>query len=202
MNAAVPIVSFNVGGKRLLGVRRGLEVYSSIHKLPIPDDEVYLNETGLQGDVQVDERIVRDKRVHGGPLKAVYVYPRAHYQLWANELSLALLPGMFGENVTVDEVAEDRVIIGEQWSWGEALLEVTSPRRPCYKLNMHLGDGTSEAMMANNRCGWYFKVLQPGLVPTTGEMHIVHRPPDGVTILEAFQDKVRRKPTVPDIPEE
>lgn len=189
------IVSVNTGPVALLGQRRGRPVYSGIRKTPIlGTTSIYLHKDGLEGDEQADQR------VHGpGKDKTVYVYPRAHYELWVPEMDTALAPGGFGENLTVDGLAEDVVLIGEQWRWGEALLEVTGPRRPCFKLNMLRGNGTAEAMMRNNRCGWYFKVLQPGHVPTVGALELVHRPDDGVSIAERFREKTRRDPTIPDL---
>jgi len=197
----VPIVSVNIGQQEELGTRNDRKVYSGIHKLPlIGGGDIYLDKEGLHGDIQVDERVIRGKRVHGGPLKALYVLPRDHYAQWALELGRPLAPGAFGENVTVDDVTEADVRIDERWVWGDALLRVTGPRRPCYKLDMHLGEGTAQAMMANGRCGWYFEVLEPGMVPTSGSMQVVHRPPDGATVLEVFREKVRLDSTIPDMP--
>ena len=203
MNREISLVSVNVGGVALLGERRGRKVYSGILKSPVlGQSHLWLGPEGLTGDQQEDKRMSDGKRIHGGPLKAVYAYPRSHYALWADELDQALLPGMFGENITVDDILEGDVLIGEVWKWGDALLEVTSYRRPCFKLDMLRGEGTARAMMSNNRCGWYFKILRPGEVPTTGSLHVVHRPPSGTTILESFQAKVRREPTVPDLPDD
>jgi MOSC domain-containing protein YiiM len=194
------IVSVNTGRVSPLGTRRGRQVRSGILKHPVTVGSLQLGELGLEGDEQEDQRLHRGERIHGGLLKAVYFYPRGHYIDWVHDLNQALLPGMFGENVTVDDVLESDVLIGEQWAWGDALLEVTEHRRPCYKLNMLRGDGTSEAMMRNGRCGWYCKVLRPGRVPTHGALTLVHRPLSGVTIAQSFRAKVTADPTVPDMP--
>jgi MOSC domain-containing protein YiiM len=206
----VPIVSVNAGAIALLGQRRGRPVHSGIVKAPVlGGTDLHLGPEGLldpldghRVDFQADERVIRGKRVHGGPLKAVYAYPRAHYAPWANELNCALIPGGFGENLTVDDILEDEVVIGERWAWGDAILEVTGPRRPCYKLNMLRGDGTSEAMMANGRCGWYFRVIQTGKVPTVGALQVIDRPATGLTIADAFRRKAQDDPTVPDMPDD
>lgn len=201
MAQTMSIVSVNTGIVAPLGERRGRQVCSGILKRPVVSDTLQLNKLGLEGDEQEDQRIIGDKRVHGGPLKAVYFYPRAHYELWVQELGQALAPGMFGENVTVDDMLEGDVRIGEVWQWGDAVLEVTGPRRPCYKLNMLRGDGTAEAMMGNGRCGWYCKVLLRGTVPTHGTLTRVHRPAGGETIWESFFAKIAREPNVPDMPD-
>jgi MOSC domain-containing protein YiiM len=192
------IVSVNTGPVALLGERRGRPVYSGIRKMPvIGGTPTFLGIDGLDDDEQAD------LRVHGsGKGKAVYVYPRNHYELWVPELNTVLVPGDFGENLTIDGVTEDDVLIGERWRWGEALLEVTGPRSPCFKLNLLRGDGTAEAMMRNGRCGWYFKVLTPGHVPTVGELELEYRPAEGTTIAARFREKARRKPDIPDIRDE
>jgi MOSC domain-containing protein YiiM len=189
------IVSVNTGRVALLGERRGRQIYSGIRKAPVIDGaSIYLHASGLEGDEQADPK------VHGaGRNKTVYVYPRSHYELWVPEMDTVLLPGDFGENLTVDGATEDEVFIGERWRWGEALLEVTGPRSPCVKLDMLRGDGTAAAMMDNARCGWYFKVITPGLVPTVGGLELVSRPAEGITIAARFREKARRNPTIPEI---
>lgn len=214
MLGEVPIVSVNSGVVALLGERENrhgemCEVYSGIRKSPVlGHTDLYLGPEGLEDldgrriDEQADRRLSKGHRIHGGPLKAVYAYPRVHYENWVAELGTVLVPGDFGENLTVDDVTESVVKIGDLWRWGQAILRVTGPRRPCYKLNMLRGQGTSEAMMQNGRCGWYFSVVQTGQVPTTGTIHILHRPTKGVTIAEAFQRKTSADPTIPGMPED
>lgn len=195
---AMEIVSANTGRVALLGERHGRPIHSGIRKTPMSGGTpIYLHADGLEGDEQANHV------VHGaGNGKTVYVYPRDHYELWVPELDTILMPGDFGENLTVDGVAEDEVFIGERWRWGEALLEVTGPRSPCAKLDMLRGEGTAAAMMGNGRCGWYFKVITPGLVPTVGSLELVSRPAEGVTIATRFREKVRRNPTIPDLRED
>lgn len=200
------IVSVNTGQTALLGqTRSGADVYSAIRKAPVlGGTPIYLGPEGLEGDEQADTRInVRSgHRIHGGPRKAVYAYPRNHYPNWVAEMGVVLVPGDFGENLTLDDVDEGEVVIGEQWRWGEAILKVTGPRRPCYKLDLLRGAGTSAAMQDNGRCGWYLSVVQPGVVPTVGEIRLLHRPREGTTILNAFRDKIERDPTIPGPPED
>lgn len=188
------IVSVNTGPIALLGFRgpRRVRIESGIRKSPVKTDQtLILDVVGLEGDTQADPR------VHGaGHGKAVYAYPHAHYRRWA-EQGLRLSPGGFGENLTVAgangaPITEDMVVIGEQWRWGPAVLEVTKPRTPCFKLDMLHGDGTGDAMRENGRCGWYFKVVTPGVVPTRGELHLVNRPLRGQTVADAFGEKAQR----------
>ncbi|HKX24561.1 MAG TPA: MOSC domain-containing protein [Candidatus Saccharimonadales bacterium] len=200
------IVSVNTGQTALLGqTPRGTDVYSAIRKAPVVGGTpIYLGPEGLSGDEQTDTRVDRrsQKRIHGGPLKAVYVYPRDHYPRWVREMGVVLVPGDFGENLTLDDVDEGEVMIGERWRWGDAILEVTGPRRPCYKLDLLRGEGTSRAMQDNGRCGWYLSVIEPGIVPTIGEIRLLHRPTEGTSILDAFREKIRRDSTIPGPPED
>ena len=77
-----------------------------------------------------------------------------------------------------------------KWQWGSALVEVSKPRQPCYKLRYHLSIADIEARMwANGMCGWYLRVLEPGLVPTTGEITILDRIITSPTIAEVLQAK-------------
>jgi MOSC domain-containing protein YiiM len=200
------IVSVNTGQRVLLGqTPSGKDVYSGIRKAPIVGGTpIVLGLEGLEGDEQVDTRINRrtGNRIHGGPRKAVYAYPRDHYALWVAEMGVVLRPGDFGENLTLDDVDEGEVVIGERWRWGEAILEVTGPRRPCYKLDLLRGAGTAAAMQDNGRCGWYLSVLTPGVVPTIGEIRLLHRPTDGLSVLRAFREKIEEDPTIPGHPED
>lgn len=200
------IVSVNTGQRSLLGqTRGGKDIYSGIRKAPIVGGTpIVLGPEGLEGDEQVDTRINarNGHRIHGGPRKAVYAYPRDHYPRWVEEMGVVLAPGDFGENLTLDDVDEGQVVIGERWRWGEAILEVTGPRRPCFKLDLLRGAGTSAAMQANGRCGWYLRVLTPGIVPTIGEIRMLNRPTGGITILQAFREKIDEDPTIPGPPED
>ena len=204
MTLVMPIVSVNTGQLSLLGQSQGgKDVYSGIRKSPVLGGGLlFLGRNGLEGDQQTDHLSANGQRIHGGPEKAVYMYPRSHYTDWVAELGTVLVPGDFGENLTIDDALETDVCVGDRFRWGEALLEVTSPRRPCAKLNMLRGPGTSEAMMKNGRSGWYCRVVQPALVPTTGALKLLSRRADGPTIAEIFRQKIRREPIVPALRED
>ena len=90
--------------------------------------------SGLEGDRQAD------KRVHGGDAKAVYAYAREDYEWWEAELGRELAPGTFGENLTLEGVDVSGAPAGERWRVGAALLEVTEPRLPCFKLGVKMDE--------------------------------------------------------------
>ncbi len=110
-----------------------------------------------------------DRRVHGGPEKAVHLYPLDHHTFWSGELcdpaALALLdqPGAFGSNLAVRDLTEDDVHIGDRFRIGTALLEISQPRQPCWKVDHRFGvKGLTAKIVNTGRCGWYFRVLQIG----------------------------------------
>lgn len=178
----VRLLSVNVGRPRVLGAHpyTGRRVVSAIHKQPVEAETLYLDWTNLEGDRQAD------LRVHGGRDKAVYAYPSDHWPAWSAEEGREFGPASFGENLTLAGWLEDQVYIGDVWAWGEALMQISQPRGPCYKLEMHAGrEGMIERMRANGRTGWYLRVLQPGTVPVGGPLRIVERHPARVTILAA-----------------
>ncbi|MDT8911332.1 MOSC domain-containing protein [Amycolatopsis sp. PS_44_ISF1] len=156
-----------VGRPSVLGHRRDQPILSAIVKEPVTAPELALTELNLDGDEQAD------LSVHGGVDKAVYVYPSAHYPAWtADGFDVEL--GHFGENLTVSGADEATVRIGDVWAWGPALLQVSQPRRPCFKLAMRTGrKDVVPALIDFGRCGWYLRVLRPGPVPTSGALTVV-----------------------------
>ncbi|HEX8762492.1 MAG TPA: MOSC domain-containing protein [Candidatus Saccharimonadales bacterium] len=195
------IVQVSIGTPEIIGARHGQDVVSSIRKYALAGTEIVLTPDGILGDEQADKRVVGGKRIHGGLLQAVYMYPAAHLGAWAIEIGTSDQPGTFGENLTVTDLTEEDVRIGDRFSWGNSLLEVTKPRRPCYKLPIHLGvESVAAQMMQNGRCGWYVSVIEPGTVRQGSGLELVYSDPAAVTIAETFAAKTRRDPTIPDMP--
>lgn len=131
----------------------------------------------VAGDVQAD------RRVHGGPDQAVYAYAREDYAWWEGELGRELGPGTFGENLTVEGVEVTGARIGERWRVGTALLEVTAPRIPCFKLRHRMGEpGFVKRFSVAARPGAYLRILEPGEVGAGDALTVVERPGHDVTI--------------------
>src|SRR5438045_5238588 len=126
------VVSVNVGLPReVLWKRR--TVSTGIFKEPVAG-RVMARRLNLDGDRQADLSL------HGGPEKAIYVYPADYYEAWRQELPEMDLPwGMFGENLTVEGLRDDTVHIGDHFRIGSALVMVTQPRLPCSKLALKSG---------------------------------------------------------------
>ncbi len=141
---------------------------------------VVATERGLAGDEQAD------LRVHGGPDMAIYAYPSAHYAAWAAEFpehADLWSAGSLGENLAVDGWDEHDVCIGDLVSLGSTLLQVTRPRKPCFKLALRFGDPRlPRRLVQSGRCGWYFRVLRSGAVAAGDGLRLLARPHPGWTI--------------------
>jgi MOSC domain-containing protein YiiM len=107
-----------------------------------------------------------DKRVHGGPEKAIHLYPAAHYAKLAErfpDAAAKLIPGSNGENISTPDLTEADVHIGDIYRLGSARLQVCQPRNPCWKIDERYSSEGMAAFIAEHRLtGWYWRVLTPG----------------------------------------
>ena len=137
------------------------EEKSAFAKQPV-SGSARIETDGLTCDTQAD-------RVHhGGPHMAVHLYPRAHRTFWRERIGAHPLleePGAFGTNLSVDGIDENDVLLGDQFRLGGAILEVSQPRMPCWKIEHRFGQkGMVAAILETGRCGWYFRVVETGEV--------------------------------------
>ena len=146
----------------------GDPVSTGIFKEPVAG-RVMLRTLNLDGDRQAD------LSVHGGPSKAVYVYPSEHYDYWKQELPEMKLPwGMFGENFTTTGPFESELNIGDKFRVGSAVVMVTEPRMPCYKLGIRFSRSDMiKRFLASERTGFYFAVLQEGEVGVGDQIELI-----------------------------
>lgn len=174
------VVGVFVGRPQEIGQVRGRTVRSAIAKQPVSAATLALSEVNLAGDEQAD------LKSHGGPDKAVYLYPSDHYPAWQAD-GFHVDVGGLGENVAVQGIDERQVRLGDVWRWGDALVQPSQPRSPCYKLALHTARrALGPRMIATRRCGWYARVLQPGQVPTRGPLVLEQRDDGAPTIHETF----------------
>lgn len=124
--------------------------------------ELWLGPEGLEGDEQASPKI------HGGAERALLQYPSIHYDWWKIRYPAKrdlFKPALFGENLSDNRWHEKNICIGDIFRWGDAVIQVSQPRSPCYKLSRRTGcDTLALAMQQNARCGWLYRVLQPGTV--------------------------------------
>jgi MOSC domain-containing protein YiiM len=170
------LVSVNVGRPQPVGLRRGRTVKSAIGKAPV-DGRLRVAGVNVDGDDQAD------RRVHGGPDKAVYAYAREDTAWWEGELGRELGPGAFGENLTVEGVNVSGAVIGERWRLGTVELEVCQPRFPCFKLGLKFGDAQMlRRFTLAERPGAYLRIVRAGEIGAGDAIEVGDRPGHGITI--------------------
>ena len=172
------LLSVNVSRPREVAHGRKT-VRTGIFKEPVAG-RVVLRELNLDGDGQAD--LVN----HGGLHRAVYAYPVENYDYWGRELSRDDLSfGQFGENFTVDGMTEEDVHIGDVFRVGDALMEVSQPRPPCFKLGIKMAmPRFPKLFLASGRVGFYLRVLEEGEVGAGDEIERVRRDPERLTVRE------------------
>jgi MOSC domain-containing protein YiiM len=172
------IISVNVGLPRLV-LRNEEPVSTGIFKEPV-EGRVTVRTLNLAGDRQAD------LSVHGGPQKAVYLYPSEHYEFWKHELPDMSLPwAMFGENLTTTGLFETDVHIGDRFRVGTTELMVTQPRMPCYKLGIRFGRADIiKRFLVSERTGFYFSVMKEGELGAGDEIELLERNASGVTVVD------------------
>lgn len=155
---------------------------------------IWLSQTNLAGDGQAD------LKYHGGPDKAVNLYPVEHYPHWVKQLQLTeLTNGCFGENFTTSGLLETTACIGDVLAIGQALVQLSQPRQPCWKLarRWRIKD-LARQVQYSGRTGWYFRVLQEGEVAAGLPFTLVERPYPEWTVAVA-NDIMHRRTTDRDL---
>jgi len=178
MRKPMRIISLNVGQPRLVPYAGG-EALTGIFKEPV-EGPLFLRHLNLDGDRQAD------LTVHGGRNKALYAYASEHYSFWRQELPGMDLPwGMFGENLTTEGLLEGDAHIGDRFRIGEAVVAVTQPRLPCFKLGIRFGrDDIVKRFFASRRSGIYFSVVEEGRVNVGDAIEEVSRAPEGISVAD------------------
>ncbi len=182
MNQAPPIIhTLQVGLPRSLGEEGAADPMdrpwtTGLFKQPV-DGPLHLGAQNLEGDGQAD------LHHHGGVDKAVCVYPLSRYPYWERRLERALALGAFGENFTVAGQDEDAVCLGDVYAVGEALVQVSQPRSPCWKLARRWRvPSLALWVQETGFTGWYLRVLQPGSVEAGQALVLRERPHPDWTI--------------------
>ncbi|ARD46883.1 MOSC domain-containing protein [Sporosarcina sp. P33] len=172
------ILSLNVGKPKEKDFGKK-SVTTGFFKKPI-QQAVFLSSVNFTGDGQGD--LVH----HGGVHKAVCVYPFAHYAHWEKTLGRTLSYGAFGENLTITGLTEENVCIGDSFQLGEAIVQVSQPRQPCFKLGLVYERKDMPLLVQNTGyTGFYFRVLQEGMVSSTDMLFPLTRHVHGITVAEA-----------------
>src|SRR3954470_17697617 len=174
--AMARLLSVNVGRPQPVGLRRGRTVKSAIGKAPV-EGRVRVAGVNVEGDDQAD------RRVHGGPDKAIYAYASEDIAWWSAELGRELGAGAFGENLTVEGVDVSGAVVGERWRLGTVELEVCQPRFPCFKLGLRFGDPQMlKRFTLAERPGAYLRIVSEGEIGAGDAIAIDGRPDHGITV--------------------
>lgn len=173
------IVSLNVG-KPVTVDYQGKDLSTGIYKQPV-EGPLFLSTVNFEGDGQAD--LVN----HGGADKAVCAYPYEHYAYWENTLGKSMPYAAFGENLTMRGLLEDRVCIGDVYRIGDAVVQVSQPRYPCFKLSQKHGVKDMPARVLNTGySGFYFRVLEEGDVRADSPVTPLESHPAGTTVLDVL----------------
>jgi len=161
------------------------------------DCPLELGSEGFVGDMQAD------RRVHGGPEKAVHLYPARHYTRLAErfpEIAGQLVPGSMGENISTAELDENDVRLGAIWQLGSARLQVCQPRNPCWKIDERFATEGMAAFIAEQRLtGWYWRVVQPGRVAPGDTLLPLDSAESALTLAAAMQLWQSHRPRLADL---
>ncbi|MFD1163355.1 MOSC domain-containing protein [Hwangdonia seohaensis] len=160
----------------------GKKIKTGIYKTPtnIP---IYLGKETVKNDE------VSDRKVHGGIYKACYLFSENHYDYWKNLYpNLDWNYGMFGENLTVKNLDETKLFIGDVFEIGDALVQVTQPREPCFKFGVKFGSQRVIQQFINYGFpGTYVRVLREGLVQTGNKLKCIEHDKSSISICDFFQ---------------
>ncbi|AHA71796.1 cytoplasmic protein [Bacillus thuringiensis] len=178
------LLSLNIGLPKEV-IYGGKVIHTGINKKQVKEP-VYLSFVKFNGDGQAD--LVH----HGGVDKAVCVYTGNHYPYWEKELNQDLVYGAFGENITVSGMREEDVCIGDTFELGEAIVQVTQPRQPCFKLAKKYNIPKLPLyFQETGYTGFYFRVLKEGWVSSVDTLKSLQSDPKGVSI--AFANRIMHK---------
>ncbi|EEK78930.1 MULTISPECIES: MOSC domain-containing protein [Bacillus cereus group] len=184
MNKVYEVLSLNIGLPKEV-MYGGKLIQTGINKVETKEP-IYLSFLKFKGDGQAD--LVH----HGGVDKAVCVYSGDHYEYWEKELNQDLVYGAFGENITVSGLREEDVCIGDTFKLGEAIVQVTQPRQPCFKLAKKYNVPKLPLyFQETGYTGFYFRVLKEGWVSHVDTLKWLDSDPKGVTV--AFANRIMHK---------
>ena len=194
------VLSVNVGAVREFEYH-GRPAKSGIWKSPVAG-RIAARGVNLDGDDQAD------REAHGGPDKAIYAYAVEDYRWWERKMGRPFAYGEFGENLTTEGIDVNQALVGERWEIGTAVVEISEPRIPCWRLGVRMNDPVFPRRFAEAmRPGAYQRIVVEGSVGAGDEIRVVARPGHDLTIRDVFRiyvrdrDEVERLLAVPQISE-
>ena len=172
------VISTNIATPTKI-IWKGKEEYTGIFKKSVT--HIFLGYEGVKNDAVID------KKYHGGNNKACYLYSLDHYAFWKDKYPNILWSnGMFGENITIKGLKETGIYIGNIYKIGEAIIQISEPRLPCYKLGLRFNSQKIIKEFTNTTyCGSYTKVLQEGIVSPEDEL-VLQEKKSGILLSEVY----------------
>jgi len=173
------ILSINVSQPKKIKYKNKT-LYTSIYKAPV-NKKLKINKLGLEGDKQAD------LSAHGGKEKAVYAYSYEHYKYWGNLLNLDFTNdfGLIGENLTIDKFNEKEIFIGDEFELPNAILKVSQPRIPCYKLSLKMDNKEFlKYFIKYNYLGAYLKVIKTGDIEKESILKLIKREKNSLSLYD------------------
>jgi len=179
---AMQLISVNIGQERTLQIGNKIET-TGIYKFPT-NESVEITTLGIQSD------FIASKKHHGGPDQAVYIYGAPDYDWWSTQLGREILPGTFGENLTIGELESARLNIGDRLHIGTTILEVTAPRIPCGTFAARMEDPYFVKRFRDaERPGVYCRIIREGNVKAGNGVSLEKRnASETVPVIQVFRD--------------
>ena len=177
------VISVNIGKKKKVTWKNKTYV-TGIYKYPV-EGPIFLGKEDVVNDTVID------RKYHGGIDQAVYAYGKNHYPFWKDLYpNLEFNYGMFGENLTIDNLDEENIFVGGIYQLGECKLEVSKSRQPCVKLGIRFQDSKVIKQFWNTtKCGVYFKVLVTGKVAKNDRLILLEEGKKTISIAEMYKSK-------------
>ncbi|NJO88891.1 MAG: MOSC domain-containing protein [Chloroflexia bacterium] len=174
------ISSVNIGNPQTINWR-GKKLQTGIYKYPV-NTSIYLGTEDVKNDHVID------RRYHGGVDKACYLFSEDHYTFWKTQYpNLDWNWGMFGENLTIKGLDEDQLMIGDVFKMGEAIVQITQPRQPCFKLGIKFGTQKMiKEFVESGHSGTYVRVIESGNVQKGDAFIPVEKATNSISIKEVF----------------
>lgn len=183
------LLSINLGIKKEIQIGNSTD-QTGIYKSPV-QGSVQVTKLGLEGDH------IENKKHHGGPDQAIYIYGGADYTWWEHELGNEIQPGTFGENLTISDLASGPLHIGDLLHIGDVILEVTMPRIPCATFAARMGDPAwVKKFRQAERPGFYCRVKREGIIRAGDAVALEIFQGEAISIQQLYQDYYEKNKTV------
>lgn len=184
MNKNIPIQSLNIRGEAEKLVADHQSTTTAFRKEPITTESIFLTMTGFEGDM------VYDKKHHGGNDKAICCYSADRFTHWEKELGFDLEPSAFGENLTLsgESSLEEKIFIGDRYQLGEAIVEVSEPRGPCYIIGIRYNfKSFAKLCQDTGFTGFYLRTIKEGMVKPDDQMIHLASHPEKISVMHVNQ---------------